>query len=71
MNNIEICYSNQTPEGYHYRVVLWTNPNILNSGYWYVHNTKTDTFRKIGKVKLRGSNNFDKAVKFCQDKENE
>jgi len=70
MDNVKIQYSNNTPECFRYRVVLWTHPNILDLNYWYVHDTKRDTFRKIGKVKLHGSNNYDKAVKFCRDKEN-
>jgi len=67
---VEFCYSSHTPEGYKYRVILWTDPQILEYGYWYVQNTKTGQFRKIGRMGATRTNYFDVAIQFCEDHKN-
>jgi len=61
----EICYSYNTPEEYRYRVILWSVP-LLDNGFWWVHDTKKDTFRKIGRIGAKRVNYFDVAVDFCE-----
>jgi len=68
---MEIQYSANTPDTFRYRVVLWTHPNILDLDFWYVHDTKRNTFRKIGRIGAKRTNNFDNAIKFCEDKQNQ
>lgn len=63
------AYSCQTPENFRYRVILWSTEYHLNGDFWWVHDTKRNTFRKIGRVKLHGVNYYDKAVEFCKNKQ--
>ena len=64
------AYSSETPEGYRYRVILWSTEFSLPGGYWWVHDTLKNKFIKIGRVQLKGVNYFDRAVEFCRDKQN-
>lgn len=68
--NVKIMYAENTPENLRYRVVIWTEPRILDIGFWWVHDTKKNNFRKIGKVGAKRTNNFDNAIEFCLRKGN-
>jgi hypothetical protein len=53
-----IAYSVSVGDGV-WQVPLWGAPN---DHFWYIHNTRTGKYVKIGRVKSRGSNNYDLAV---------
>ena len=52
--------SNNVLEGDWQVVLNRTDSNALNA-FWWIYNTKTGQYRKIGKAAMRGKNNYERA----------
>jgi hypothetical protein len=60
----EICYADEENQG-RFRAVLWAKfvtGTSLSDGSWYIYDILKDTFIRIGRVQLKGTNYFDRAV---------
>jgi hypothetical protein len=53
----DIGFSGEGGDG-PWRVVLWGAPT---PNHWYIYNTETGQFRKVGPVRMSGTNYYDRA----------